>query len=153
MPETERGITYPDAQGSTQLWQHYQNLAETADAAIDAAVPVDTGWITLPLASGYDAHATPGTPKYRKIGSVVYLRGGVTNDAGSLPVSTNGVLVATLPDGFYPNASHQYMGVPQSPTTAPIRWFVQSDGRILLYVHGASTAYAGMATCFPIAGG
>lgn len=117
------------------------------------APKTDTGWVNLPLASGYTEHSTPGTPKYRKIDDVVYLRGGVTNAGGSLPVDTSGSVVANLPAGYYPNASHQFMGVPQSPSTSFIRWFVQSDGRVLLYVHGAATQYAGMATTFPVGGG
>lgn len=36
MPQTAKGIVYPDSSGSTRLWEHLENLAETADSAIDA---------------------------------------------------------------------------------------------------------------------
>lgn len=63
----------------------------------------DTGWLTLPLASGISAAATgAGTPRYRRIGTHVYIRGSVTF---TVPASGSTTL-ATLPaDVYYPSAA------------------------------------------------
>jgi len=37
MPETPRGLEFPDSAGSTEIWTHLQNLAESADTAIGEA--------------------------------------------------------------------------------------------------------------------
>lgn len=37
MPQTTRGLVYPDSTGHTRTWEHWQTLAETADAAINTA--------------------------------------------------------------------------------------------------------------------
>lgn len=37
MPNTADGITYPDATGSTNLWTHFQTLAETVQARFNKA--------------------------------------------------------------------------------------------------------------------
>lgn len=55
----------------------------------------DTGWINLTIVNNWAAGAGASTPQYRKIGSVVYLRGSVVADGDE----TN-VAFATLPEGF-----------------------------------------------------
>lgn len=53
---------------------------------------VDSGWLDLTLLNGAEAYSTAQKPQYRKIGSVVYIRGvfkGVTSTPtviGQLPV-------------------------------------------------------------------
>ena len=37
MPTTPRGIVYPNSSDHTRLWEHLQETAETADAAVDTA--------------------------------------------------------------------------------------------------------------------
>lgn len=56
----------------------------------------DTGWLTLPLASGITQGTYAGTPQYRKIGKHVFLRGSISFTAAA------NVTIANLPAGFYP---------------------------------------------------
>lgn len=56
----------------------------------------DTGWIDLPLSSGWSFQYDTDKPQYRRLGNVVYLRGLV--NATSAAVGT----LATLPAGFRP---------------------------------------------------
>ena len=57
----------------------------------------DTGWQTLPLASGVSVGLYAGTPQYRRIGNHVFLRGSV-----SFTASSSGVTIANLPTGCFP---------------------------------------------------
>jgi len=59
-------------------------------------VTEDTGWLTLPLASGITQGTYAGTPQYRKIGKHVFLRGSISFTAAA------NVTIANLPAGFYP---------------------------------------------------
>lgn len=43
MGQTTRGIIYPAAGESTRLWEHLQGLAESVDAAIEAALTAPAG--------------------------------------------------------------------------------------------------------------
>ena len=66
---------------------------------VDDKILNDTGWITLPLASGISASESGrGLPQYRKIGNHIYIRGTV-----DVTVSDSKVLVATLPSGYRPS--------------------------------------------------
>lgn len=57
----------------------------------------DTGWVTMTLVAGTASYGSPwGDPSYRKIGSVVYLRGLIAGTA-------NNVVFTTLPAGFRPS--------------------------------------------------
>lgn len=62
----------------------------------------DSGWKTLPLASGVSAYSDAQTPQYRKIGNTVYLRGAV----GAL--SSEEKVIGTLPTGYRPSQVHPY---------------------------------------------
>jgi len=55
MPETAHGIVYPDASAHTRLWEHFQELAETADAALPEVPLIQFGLATVgPIsAAGY----------------------------------------------------------------------------------------------------
>lgn len=68
MPTTaNRGYTYPDSTGSTQLWQHFETLADDIDTDIDAVlaelpVRVAAGLVEVTLAaaaSGFTAITFP----------------------------------------------------------------------------------------------
>ena len=59
----------------------------------------DSGWVDVTVLPGFTAMAGVEKPQCRKIGSVVYLRGGWLNTG----MSASGTFsVGTLPDGFRP---------------------------------------------------
>lgn len=92
---------------STLKVDQIQNSSGTSGLSIDSngdvtfsgantVTPVDSGWITATLNSGYTHYASPyGPVKYRKIGSTVNIQG-ITNEA------TAGT-VFTLPSGWAPD--------------------------------------------------
>jgi len=83
-----------------------QNTSGTAGMTIDSngdvtfsgantVTPVDSGWITPTLNSGFTSYAAPYGPiQYRKIGNIVNIQG-ITNQASIADVFT-------LPEGFRP---------------------------------------------------
>lgn len=92
---------------------------------IDNKIPNDTGWITLPLASGVTASESGrGLPQYRKIGNHVYVRG--TIDVTTLEDSS--VLVATLPSGYRPSRVDFNLQTCYGPRIAQI--FVNAYGEL-----------------------
>lgn len=63
----------------------------------------DSGWITLPLASGITAYNEANTPQYRKIGKLVIIRGTVKG------VTARNTVIGTLPAGFRPSKANPYV--------------------------------------------
>lgn len=72
-----------------------------------ATIGGDTGWIDLPLTSGITNYNGYAPAQYRKIGSMVHVRGLVTN-AGTA------TSIGTLPVGFRPTAQVMFPTVIQS---------------------------------------
>lgn len=64
---------------------------------------IDSGWQDLSLSNGAVAYSSDQKPQYRKIGSVVYLRG-VFKGIANVPVA-----IATLPEGYRPSMKAIYM--------------------------------------------
>lgn len=61
---------------------------------------IDSGWISMPLNSGWSMTDYAGEiPMYRKVGKVVYLKGIVSGTASAAAI------IATLPVGFRPAAN------------------------------------------------
>lgn len=103
---------------------------EAKVANLESIVGTDTGWIDLPLDSGIQAYNSGQTPKYRKVGKIVFLRGAVTN------VANRDTTIATLPVGFRP-ASISYPYVQNTSIRTGnfamfSRLIVGTDGRIRL---------------------
>lgn len=75
----------------------------TLDARLDAECiqPYDSGWVTLPLATGVTAVDRCGSsvPQYRKIGTHVYVRGAIKF---TTPATDTPTLLATLPPNCRP---------------------------------------------------
>lgn len=102
--------------------------------------PEDTGWVDVPLTPGFTA--LPGTekPQVRKIGSQVFLRGGVSN-AGIAANSTN--TIANLPSAaFYPASSNAitHIGTSQGSTAATLL-VSATTGILSLRVSGTLSNY------------
>lgn len=83
------------------LRNHFTSLEETVEELI--AAETDSGWITLPLASGITAYNEANTPQYRKIGKLVVIRGTVKG------VTARNTVIGTLPTGYRPNKANPYV--------------------------------------------
>lgn len=70
----------------------------------------DSGWTDLTVESSFTAYdgSAASIPKYRKIGSAVYLHGVVT-PASALAGSWDEVLICTLPSGARPSKTLRYV--------------------------------------------
>lgn len=104
MPQTDRGIVYPDSAGHTRLWEHLGTLAETADAAMDTeAARIDAAVAAArpqPVALAFNGN-WPIAP--REVGSFDTVRAGMltgtvvcsawTSDPGT------GIVIRFLLDG------------------------------------------------------
>lgn len=80
----------------------------------------DSGWADLPLGIGISAYNQEQTPRYRKIGKVVFLSGVFKG------VITNNTVIGTLPEGFRP-AKKIMFAVP-SISQCMSRISITSDG-------------------------
>ena len=81
--------------------RRFTSLEETVEEMLDAEI--DTGWITLPLASGITAYNEANTPQYRKIGKLVVVRGTVKG------ITARNTVIGTLPTGFRPTKANPYV--------------------------------------------
>lgn len=146
MPNTTRGITYPDSGAHTRLWEHLQALATTADsaitAAINAAAQPDTS-VAIPYASGWKASGSGTALRVRKIGKLCHIAGTITNTGNSIPVNAGGVDVATIPAGYLPDSAMRELFpiAPQNPGVTSARGYVTDTGAVRIYVYSAATAY------------
>ena len=103
----------------------------------------DSGWKTLPLASGVITYGTTQTPKYRRIGDVVYLQGAVKG------ITTLAKVIGTLPEGYRPTKSMSYAQNTSMQDSHPhfARIQIQTSGEIEIQ---ASTNDISATTWFPI---
>lgn len=88
----------------------------------------DSGWKTLPLASGITPNSDSVIPQYRKIGEVVYIRGGVKG------IVNDNTLVGTLPAGYRPTRVVHFLQNKTASGNVPMaaRWKIESDGDIIM---------------------
>jgi len=112
------------------------SLADIGAAPASAAM-ADSGWVNLPLASGATA-ISGAVPQYRRIGNMVYLRGGFTNILGSVTA------MATLPSGFRPAGSSVWVTVGTAQAmlnnnVSHVRMEIATDGRIFLAQFGSGS--------------
>lgn len=125
-----------------------QLMAWSGSAWVAFTPPQDTGWINIPLASGYEAGET-GAPQYRIKNGVTYLRGSIQQTAtGQLAVDTSpGHTIGTLPAEARPaGADVVFFGVPQNPAIHQARIFVWTNGTVKVFLSNAdATTNAGTA--------
>ena len=88
----------------------------------------DTGWQTLPLASGWNAYSTARTPMYRRVGSLVEIRGAVKPNA-STQLGYNSVTFANLPQGCRPTNT-EVAKICQGSSVKVWLLTVDSDGNV-----------------------
>lgn len=121
------------------------------DDHIDPADPVglhyDSGWINIPLRSGYTFSGE--TPAYRRIGSVIYMRGRVIRTtAGNWTTSSQAI--GDLPAGFRPSTTNilfaEVIGTAAAASMG--RMFVTSAG--VINVNTVTGTSDGVANAFPL---
>lgn len=101
--KTGTGLSIGDAQALANLFSVALETRFRSKVTFDdvSGIPqfADSGWIDLPLKTGWSYQYTTDKPQYRKIGNIVYLRGLV--DAAESAQAT----IAELPIGFRPIGS------------------------------------------------
>lgn len=118
-------------------------------AAIDEAVAAhastidpnsqhyDSGWADIPLRAAY---ATSGeTPRYRRIGRSVYLRGRLAPSGGGAFAANTTVIVGDIPGGFRPNPLHVFALAGSTGTLSGGRFWVDTSGQINVQPQNATT--------------
>lgn len=89
---------------------------------------VDTGWISMPLASGLTEYETC---RYRRVGNVVMITGSVRGITG------NDFIISTLPTVIRPTYNHIYIQHCNCDMTA--RYRILPDGRFYMnYTDGGT---------------
>lgn len=101
-------------------------IANHASVANPASLHYDSGWIAIPLRLGFQTSGE--TPSYRKIGSIVYLRGRLIPNSGTF--STGGNAIGDLPAGFRPAVANEVFATTWGTTPVMGRFFIGSGGAI-----------------------
>lgn len=106
MPETPRGLEFPDSTGSTELWVHLQNLAESADTAIGAAQAdaVTEAADDAAALYGLTAHADHYRPANVAIGNNVE----ANLDVDSAAIADENITYQPLIDNFHIDVAGLY---------------------------------------------
>lgn len=105
----------------------------------------DTGWVDVPIASGFGPDAG-GKPQVRRIGKVVYTRGGWSNTGVT---KVGDFTVGTAPAGFFP-ASGCMIPATGTPGTSPGRFDWGASGNIRLRVTTLSSYYKWNGYSWPV---
>ncbi|MFH8345009.1 hypothetical protein [Streptomyces sp. NPDC018045] len=78
----------------------------SAAAAAWQPYPADTGWLDLPLPTGYQRFSSNAYPfQIRKCGTQVHLRGRIVRTAGLIPADGQPLPGLTLPQTYWPTQS------------------------------------------------
>ncbi|MBY6838618.1 hypothetical protein HYH46_14605, partial [Clostridium botulinum] len=114
-----------DVYMNTQTWDADKWSGWKQLATVD-----DTGWITLPLASGITVDGNI-TPQYRRVNNQVFICGSI------LGVDSSAKTVAILPVGFRPSRANYYVGFTTGTYTNAIR--IDSNGNIIVQSNSSGT--------------
>ena len=97
--------------GDTDPIAPIQNLFNGQANALNAAlnsVTTDTGWLSLPLNSGFIARPSNPAPQYRRIGKLVRLRGQVQPTSGNF--TSSNPIVGVIPGALGPSVYSVFAG-------------------------------------------
>lgn len=101
-------------------------LAVRWDGTVETAQ--DIPWTELTLASGWTAYSTARTPKYRRVGSLVEIRGAVKPNAET-SLGTSSVTFGNLPQGCRP-ANMEVTAICQGSGVKEWLLTVDTDGNV-----------------------
>lgn len=107
----------------------------------------DSGWKTLPLASGITPNSDSVIPQYRKIGEAVYIRGGIKG------VVNDSTIVGILPEGYRPTRVVHFLQNKSASGGVPMiaRWKIETNGNIIMVfseTQSEATHWFGLDTSF-----
>lgn len=122
----------------------YNDVADLQDAVAELQAKVaETEWADIPLVNGAVAYNETNTPKYKKIGQFVIVRGAVKNVLGV-------GAIGNLPEGFRPPSGHTYVqNTSYSGGAAFVRMSIEPNGDIEVEGISPNGAY-GDSKWFPI---
>ena len=108
------------------------NTTVTAIQALNdrlSAFMADSGWIEFTLQNGATYYDSSSIPSYKKIGDRVYLRGAFKG------ITSTGLTICTLPDGYRPNMAHIYTTCALNSSTIndTVALKINTDGTIVLH--------------------
>lgn len=115
------------------------SLATISMVAEAVTIGGDTGWVNVPLASGY---TTSGglTPQYRVKNGIVYFRGQVQPSSGTFSTSTVAIS-SPLPSAYWPGGSGYAMATAVTSSSAiQARLYVPASSGILTVGFSATGA-------------
>lgn len=108
-----------------------------ADIPLSIVLGADSGWLNATLENSWvNFGGSFATAQYRKIGSLVELRGVIKDGT-----STDGTTMLTLPAGYRPAATLIFA------TDPAVRFDIASDGTVKIYASPGS-AYQTLAAMF-----
>lgn len=104
----------------------------------------DSGWIDVTVNSPYVPQGTLQAPQVRKIGSMVYARGGIGNAGLAINATYGSVL--TIPSGYRPpsgptRGGAQVFSAGSSAGVSTAHWFVNPTGSVDIRVGGTLGSY------------
>lgn len=109
-------------------------ITSTVDAHASTTDPngphYDSGWIDIPLRSGFVGSGE--TPRYRRVGRAVYLRGRVARTPVANFVANTQYIVGDLPASFRPNPLHMFALAGSDGTQSGGRFWVDVNGQLIL---------------------
>lgn len=137
------GVAYPGLLAYNEQRSRFEGRFASTWAAIPSG---DTGWMTLPLASGYVSQGTP-FPAARVIGGVAYFRGAIARSSGSFTGPTSYAVVAAggVPTGARPTTDGLYPAVGNATGTPVVRAQVNADGSISAIIGSDTQGYVSLA--------
>lgn len=137
------GAAYPGLLAYNEQRSRFEGRFASTWAAIPSG---DTGWMTLPLASGYVNQGTP-FPAVRVIGGVAYFRGAIARSSGSFTGPTSYAVVAAggVPAGARPTTDGLYPAVGNATGTPVVRAQVNADGSISAIIGSDTQGYVSLA--------
>lgn len=116
------------------VWHYYTSVSD------------DTGWVNITYESGFTA-GTPGQLQYRRIGNMLYLRGGATG------TFTSGAyhVVGSLPSDMWPTATVRDGAAGQGGRSA--LWEANVNGNILFCwqaLGGSAPSWIALSAAIPL---
>lgn len=111
-------------------------IANHASTTNPASLHYDSGWIDIALRSGFAASGE--FPRYRRIGSVVYLRGRVAPSGGGNFVANAQVIIGDIPAGFRPNPLVAFAVAGSNGTLSGGRFWIDTSGQVNMQPQNAT---------------
>jgi hypothetical protein len=133
-------LPYPDNSNAADVPYDVKRLADAVDAQLQTSAG-DTGWVDVAIAPGFVPQSGAEKPQVRRIGKVVYMRGGWQGGAGTGITAAGGsYYVGTVPAGFRPPVP-VVAPCGSSSAAAIAGMHVQSDGQVQVRLSATVGAY------------